>query len=542
MRNTNVSDIREVIRYLRAGESIRGTAKALKLDRKTVRRYDGIAKQAGWLSGEMPSDEVIAHAVQKQGNRIPEQNRPSMAAYDAEIRAWMAQGLEAKAIYDRLSVDPAFDRSYHAVWRYVCKVRGVTANDVVMRIETDPGDEAQVDFGFAGRMWDRATQKVRRAWFFVMTLSWSRHQYVRFVFDQKVATWLDCHRRAFESFGGVPGRIVPDNLKAAILKATVDDPQVQRAYRECAEHYGFMIAPCKPRKPEHKGKVERGVQYVKGSFLRGRPYADAQHDIQLANDDVTVWVNTIAGQRIHGTTRQKPLQRFTEGERYALRPLPDQPYEVACFKQTKLGRDSHIVWDHAHYSAPYRLLGQELLIRATVRTVEIYAEHVRVATHSRAGQVGQWVTDKSHLPEHKNKAVASLFATKSETRQRVAQIGPYTAQAIGILLDDTVVDRRRTVGRLISLADRHSQQLLERACQAACEAGDPSPTMIRAMLKLCVSGTLDETTLLAAPMDQPARPTPRFARPAAELVPYALLPTGMPLVTAMPAAPMAGSL
>ena len=537
-----MSDIREVIRYIREGESIRGTAKALKLDRKTVRRYHGIAKHAGWLSGEMPSDEVIAHAVQKQGSRMPEQNRPSMAAYDAEIRAWMAQGLEAKAIHDRLTVDPAFDRSYHAVWRYVSKVRGVAANDVVMRIETDPGEEAQVDFGFAGRMWDRATQKLRRAWFFVMTLSWSRHQYVRFVFDQKVATWLDCHRRAFESFGGVPGRIVPDNLKAAILKATVDDPLVQRAYRECAEHYGFMIAPCKPRKPEHKGKVERGVQYVKGSFLMGRAYADEQHDIRQANDEVTVWVNTVAGQRIHGTTRQKPLQRFNEVERSALRPLPEQPYEVACFKQTKLGRDSHVVWDHAHYSAPYRLLGQELLVRATVRTVEIFADHVLVATHSRADQAGQWVTDKNHLPEHKNKALASMFATKSETLQRVAQIGPYTAQAIGILLDDTVVDRRRTVGRLISLADRHSQQVLERACQAAFEAGDPSPTMIRAMLKLCVSGTLDESTSLAAPMDKPALTAPRFARPAAELVPCAPVQAGSPLVTAIPAALMTGSL
>jgi len=237
MRSTNVTDIREVVRHFREGVSIRGTAKALELDRKTVRRYHGVAKNEGWLTGEMPSDESIAQVLKKQHIRLPEQNRPRMAEYDAVIRDGITKGLTAKVIHDRLKADPKFKGSYDAVWRYVCKVKGVSSNDVVMHIETDPGEEAQVDFGYAGQMWDRAMQQLRRVWFFVMTLSWSRHQYVRFVFDQKVGTWLDCHRRAFESFGGIPGRIVPDNLKAAIVKASVDDPQVQRAYRECAEHY-----------------------------------------------------------------------------------------------------------------------------------------------------------------------------------------------------------------------------------------------------------------------------------------------------------------
>ena len=288
-----------------------------------------------------------------------------------------------------------------------------------------------------------------------------------------------------------------------------------------------------------KGKVERGVKYVKGSFLIGRAYQDEQHDIHQANDDVHEWVNTVAGQRIHGTTRQKPWQRFNEVERSKLRPLPDQPYEAACFKQTKLGRDSHVVFDHAHYSVPYRLLGEELLVRATVRTVEIFADHVLVATHSRANQPGQWLTDKNHLPEHKNKALASLSASRSETLKRVAAIGPYTEQAIIILLDDTVVDRRRTVGRLIGIADQHSQLLLERACRAAIEAGDPSPSMIRAMLKLCLSGTLDDIPSLTIPND---KPMPRFARPAAELVPCMSMPAAVTMVTASSALLVAGGM
>ena len=106
-----------------------------------------------------------------------------------------------------------------------------------------------------------------------MTLSWSRHQYVEFVFDQEVATWLRCHRHAFECFGGVPRRIVVDNLKAAVVRAAVHDPVVQRAYRECAEHYGFLIAPCRPATPQHKGAVSHYTSWGGSSvsLARRRP-------------------------------------------------------------------------------------------------------------------------------------------------------------------------------------------------------------------------------------------------------------------------------
>ena len=107
-----------------------------------------------------------------------------------------------------------------------------------------------------------------------MTLSWSRHQYVEFVFDQKVDTWLGLHVRAFAFFGGVPHRVICDNLKAAIVQAAFDDPVANRAYAECAEHYGFRIAPCRPRTPQHKGKVERGVAFVQGNFWAGRELPD----------------------------------------------------------------------------------------------------------------------------------------------------------------------------------------------------------------------------------------------------------------------------
>jgi transposase len=133
---------------------------------------------------------------------------------------------------------------------------------------------AQVDFGAGPVHVDPARGEPRRTWAFVMTLCYSRHQYVEFVFDQTVMTWLGCHRRAFEWFGAVPTRVIIDNLRCAITRACVRDPVVQRAYAECAEGYGFKIAPCPPADPAKKGVVESGVKYVKGNFLPTRTFRD----------------------------------------------------------------------------------------------------------------------------------------------------------------------------------------------------------------------------------------------------------------------------
>jgi transposase len=131
-----------------------------------------------------------------------------------------------------------------------------------------------VDFGAAGTFLDPASGRPRAASVFVMTLGYSRHQYAEIVLDQRIGTWLALHRRAFEWFGGVPRRIVPDNLKAAVLVAALHDPVLGEAYRRQAQHYGFVISPTRPRTPEHKGKVENGVHFVKRSFLAGQEFAD----------------------------------------------------------------------------------------------------------------------------------------------------------------------------------------------------------------------------------------------------------------------------
>ena len=142
--------------------------------------------------------------------------------------------------------------------------------------------------------------------------------------DQTVATWLSCHRHAFEWFGGVPAKVIIDNAKCAITRACVRDPEVQRSYAECAEGYGFKISACPPADPQKKGIVEAGVKYIKRSFLPLRDF----RSLADANGQAAEWVPGEAGNPCHGTTREAPLTRFAV-ERDLLQRLPSVPPELA---------------------------------------------------------------------------------------------------------------------------------------------------------------------------------------------------------------------
>lgn len=379
---------------------------------------------------------------------------------------------------------------------------------MVVRIEVKAGEEAQVDFGYAGQLLDPASDKPRPAWAFVMTLSWGRHQYVEFVFDQKSTTWLLCHRHACEYFGDVPKRVVVDNLKAAIVRAAWDDPEVQRAYRECAEHYDFLSAPCRSHTPEHKGKVEQGgVHYVKRNFLAGRQPTN----IVVANQAVLRWCEQVAGERVHGTTKQQPLLRFHKVEQAALQPLPDQPYEPRTWKRVKLHRDCYLVFDQAFYSTPHQLVGQPLWPCARRRTVEIYdAAYQRVAIHDRATAPGQRLTHLAHLPPAK---VPGLLLSRPSCQAQAAAIGPATLRLVEALLARRPADRLRSAGRLLRLAERFTAERLEAACARAEAYGDGDYLTVKHILE----ADLDQQPLAVA---WPAAPAMRtFARAAQQFAP-----------------------
>jgi hypothetical protein len=220
------------------------------------------------------------------------------------------------------------------------------------------------------------------------------------------------------------------------------------------------------------------------------------------------WALSVAGQRIHGTTKEKPLERF-ETERATLRPLPDAPYDLALWKQVKLHRDCHLIFDHAYYSAPFRLVGQKLWVRGGSRDVQIFtSDYQLVATHPRAQRPGRRCTHLDHLPPHK---VPGLILTRDACRKQASEIGVATKEVVDGLLDHRPEDRLRTAGRLLRLGDRFGPQRLEAACARALRFNDLAYMTIKRILEQ----GLDVEEL--SPIDPPP-PAMMFARPAAELV------------------------
>ena len=501
-------EIVELIRLVRAGESDRSIVALLGLNRRTIARYRAWAREQGLVDSPLPSGARLQQLLTTTLPPVaPPQQVASVAPYAAEIAAYRARGMELAAIRARLEEVHGQPVSYHAIWRLVRRLEP-RPPDSVVRVEVPPGSEAQVDFGYAGLTLDPITGQPRKTWVFVMVLSWSRHLYAELVFDQRIATWLLCHRHAFDAFGGVPARIVPDNLKAAVVRASFSAPVAQRSYRECAEHYGFLIDPNPPRSPRLKGKVEQGgVHYVTRNFLAGRTPPQA---IDTLNVALRHWCVETAGRRVHGTTRQVPLARFTAVEQAALRPLPAMPYDLAEWKQVRVYRDCHLTFAGAYYSVPYRLVGQTVWVRGGAHTVEVYTgDHQLVATHTRAVGPGERQTLLDHLPPAK---VPNLILTRETCLRQAQAIGPATTQVVEELLAHRPEDRLRTAGRLVRLARDTSPARLERACARACAFGAADYLTIKRILREAL-----DTADLPAPVAAPPRAA-TFVRHASEFV------------------------
>lgn len=502
-RRLKLMNIREMIRHIREGRSDRQIGKDLGVDRRTVKRYREWAEEQGLLSGELPDHENLLKTLDaSMPEKVVPQNSSKADAYRERIERLLKEKVKVTAIYDRLK-EQGYEGSYASVLRLARRIAPKPV-EAYTRKECQPGEEAEIDFGYVGKLKD-SEGNLRKSWVFVMVMGWSRYAYVEFVFDQKVETWLRCHRNALEFFGGVPQRMVIDNLKSGITQAIWDDPQVQMAYRECAEHYGFLILPCRPATPEHKGKVEGGVGYVQGRFMGGRePMTQVE-----ANQAVRKWCQEEAGMRIHGTTKEQPRRQFEEVEKGRLKGLPTTPYDLAIWKKAKLHRDCHIVFEGCYYSAPFRLVGQSLWVCAGTRQVRLFNEKYElVATHERANRPGSRQTHRDHYPAEK---LPGLERTRDGCLAQAAALGPDVQQVVEQILADPVLDRIHQAGRLVRLGEKYGCQRLNDACRRALDYGDPAYKTVKGILKQNL-----EQADLSIPLQLP--PASTFSRQSDELV------------------------
>ena len=344
MEHIHMNHLRDLIRRIRAGESERRIAQDMQISRPTVHKYYELAKKEGYLEtgNEIPADEIL-QSVLGPGPQPPKIGS-SVEQFGEIVKTLRKQEVERVAIWQRLRDNYGYSGSYSSIRRFVNQLEPKTPA-AYARVQTSPGQEMQVDFGEVGPLYDPASGQIRTAYVFVATLSYSRHQYAEIVFDQKVVTWIGLHRRALEYFGGVPARVVPDNLKAAVQKTLIHDAVLGEAYRKMALHYGFMISPTIPYTPRHKGKVENGVHYVQRNFMAGQEFAD----IHCANQHLKNWIRDIAGVREHGTTHEAPLSLFKEFEQAALQPLPETAFSLCEIRVAKVHPDCHVVISGSGY-------------------------------------------------------------------------------------------------------------------------------------------------------------------------------------------------
>lgn len=456
-------EIEEVLYQWLKGVSIKGICRSLNISRNTVRKAIAQAQELG-LSLQSRTEEIeeLRSLLSAGTNnskpasfRAPAQHY--LATHHQQIEQWYQLPYMTAVQMVRLFREQDIRISETSLRRYIAQHFPPLPKSTV-HLETVPGRQAQVDFCAAGMMIDPLTQKLRKAYGFVMSLSHSRHRFVRFVFSQDVATWIDCHIRAFHFFGGVPDTVMLDNLKAGVIKADIYDPVINRSYAELERHYGFVCDPNKIRTPQHKGKVERSMTLVRQQVLAGRNFKD----IEEANKAALHWCRHEISQRVTRTTGQKPWDLFESQEKPMLRALPTVDYELSIWQELKVHRDHHVVFDGSYYSVPTQYIGQNVWLRATKRIVDIYVHAQKIKTHVRAQVRGKWVTDQQDYPVSKR---AFLSQDKKHCLQQAVLIGPYTTQFLKIILKGSTMHGQRTAQAVLRLASEYSEPRLEAACQ-----------------------------------------------------------------------------
>ena len=521
-RRVEMDRLQELVRLHRMGSGGREVARLLGMSPNTERVYRRALEAAQLLAGpvhDLPALERLLAAVEEQlPRKAPPQQVSTLEGWLPKIQELWKVGLGPRAIYDRLRLEDSDFREAQATLSAVKRVcvrlkraRGIRPEDVAIPVETRPGEVAQVDFGYVGRLYDPRSGELRKAWVFVMVLGYSRHMFARIAFDQTVETWLRLHVEAFEEFGGVVEVVVPDNLKAAVVRTAfgIDGPRaLNRSYRELARHYGFKIDPTPIYAPKKKGKVESGVKYVKGNFFPGRH----GQDVDVVSPELRRWVNEIAGTREHGTTHRKPLETFLELEQAALRPLPARRFEPTVWKEATVHQDTHVVFEKRLYSVPWKLVGKTVWIRATASTVTIFCDEVRVATHDRRGP-GHRSTKDAHLPEHR----ADLrHRSRGYWESRADRVGPDTGRFVREVFDsDDVLHMLRPVQAIVTHLERFPQDRAEATSRRASHFGTFSYQGVKNILLRALD--LEPLPAGTASTGSPQESF-RYARSAAELL------------------------
>ena len=450
MANIIKMELQESIRALAAkGWSHRRISRELGVDRRTVRSYAAGSKCTNPQTGKKGP----------QSSCEPHRDR---------IKRWYEDGLSIERIYRDLRLEHSFKGSYHSVYRLV-KTLDIDEGKRVYRMECEPGQEAQIDYGTLSLPVGEEGRR-KKVHFLLVTLSHSRKSYVEATLRQDCESFLRSLENAFRHFGGVPERLVPDNLKAAVRNADWYEPELNPKLRDFARHYGTVVLPTRPYTPTDKGKVESGIKYVKDNALKGKVFTS----LAAVNEHLRWWIENVADKRIHGTTKRQVGVHFEEAEKGSLKPLADSLFPSFEEAPRKVHRDSYVEVKGAYYEVPAQHIGKEVWVRWDAAMVRVHDQKMeRIASHSR-------------LEKGRYSRVLGVGGCRGSTdqslgyfRQKIIPMGEHA-----LIWTDAVIaaDKERALRRvqgLLGLKGRYRPERINEAARKACIHGQYSLKELR---------------------------------------------------------------
>ncbi|MEN9818569.1 MAG: hypothetical protein RLZ32_2449 [Gemmatimonadota bacterium] len=457
--------LREIVRLrLQAGLSGRAIARSVGVSPSTATEYLGRIRLAGlaWpLPPELDSDEALDARLfpAEKAPAVEGRPLPDWAQVHAELRKRHVTKMLLWQEYREVHPDGYGYSQYCELYQQWARPLLAT-----MRQEHRAGEKCFIDFSGDGLdVVNPATGECRKAVLFVAVLGASNLTYVEPVLEQDLRTWVGCHVRAFEYFGGVAPVWVPDNPKVAVTRPDKYDPELNPTYSDLAQHYGAAVVPARPRRPRDKAKVEAAVLLAERwvlAVLRHRTFYGME-EFREAVRGLNERLNNRPMRRLKKSRRQL----YEEMERAALKPLPAVAYEFAQWARPKVPFDYHVALEEHFYSVPYQLLGQQVDVRATEGTVEVFHRGRRVASHLRSHEKGRYTTVAAHMPRgHREYAEWTPARIVSYARK----VGPRTAALVEAILESRMHPEhgfKRCLG-IIRLHDKYPERL-ERACARA---------------------------------------------------------------------------
>jgi hypothetical protein len=501
-------EIKEILLRIAKGQSKRRIRRDLCVHGLTINKYLEEARCLGINPEDCDLSQIsdnLCSAIARnttttKGKGITYPRDIILLPVKDRIEAYLKDGI-TKAKIIRLLARDGILISESSFLRFVKYHFSYLAKNITVRLaEVEPAKYAQADFGRLGKLYDEVTKRIRIAWAFIVTLAFSRHMFVYITFKQDSRAVIEGCELAWDYFEGIAEILIVDNMTPVVDKVDRYSPRINKTFMEYAQYRGFIVDPTNPAHPRGKPIVENSVAYVKKNFFAGETFISREDCQERAIE----WCTNIAGARIHGTTRQKPIEIFKDIEKDKLAFYDGKRYDTPYWAQPVVHPDHHISFKKSLYSLPTKYIGKTVEVRGDSAIVRIYFNDEIIKTHPRMSE-GKRSTDYSDYPaEITPYTLRNANYQISAGKAKHPAIGDY----IEFLLSGTYPwHRLRSTQRLLRIADKYGNERCAAACTKAMAYGIYDIRRIERMLKNGVEQNLPENDLVTL-FEEP----PRFAR------------------------------